>query len=187
MEIWKYLYVCIFAVMAWLMTACVSDEQEGMFSGRGEAVTVKLSIDTRAAGADDFDSQVKTLRVYAFQNGSPVGYYYGGESVQIHTVEWKLPKGEIWFYAVANEKAVGELLCENKGDIFVLPGETVGGEHPAEGLEVTPDKLESLTFSRLPEAEYVSGGTEMGKDETEKIYHSAIVPMTGKYLSLIHI
>ena len=39
MEIWKYLYVCIFAVMAWLMTACVSDEQEGMFSGRGEAVT----------------------------------------------------------------------------------------------------------------------------------------------------
>ena len=80
MEIWKYLYVCIFAVMAWLMTACVSDEQEGMFSGRGEAVTVKLSIDTRAAGADDFDSQVKTLRVYAFQNGSPVGYYYGGES-----------------------------------------------------------------------------------------------------------
>ena len=185
MEIWKYLYVCIFAVMAWLMTACVSDEQEGMFSGRGEAVTVKLSIDTRAAGADDFDSQVKTLRVYAFQNGSPVGYYYGGESVQIHTVEWKLPKGEIWFYAVANEKAVGELLCENKGDIFVLPGETVGGEHPAEGLEVTPDKLESLTFSRLPEAEYVSGGTEMGKDETEKIYHSAIVPMTGKYRETI--
>ena len=167
------------------MTACVSDEQEGMFSGRGEAVTVKLSIDTRAAGADDFDSQVKTLRVYAFQNGSPVGYYYGGESVQIHTVEWKLPKGEIWFYAVANEKAVGELLCENKGDIFVLPGETVGGEHPAEGLEVTPDKLESLTFSRLPEAEYVSGGTEMGKDETEKIYHSAIVPMTGKYRETI--
>ena len=30
MEIWKYLYVCIFAVMAWLMTACVSDEQEEM-------------------------------------------------------------------------------------------------------------------------------------------------------------
>ena len=45
---------------------------------------------------------------------------------------------------------------------------------------MTPDKLESLTFSRLPEAEYVSGGTETGKDETGKIYCSAIVPMTGK-------
>ena len=62
----------------------------------------------------------------------------------------------------------GELLCENKGDIFVLPGETVGGVHPVEGLEVVPDRLESLTFSRLPEAEYVSGGTETDKDETGK-------------------
>ena len=91
-----------------------------------------------------------------------------------------MPKGEVWFYAVANEQEAGELLCENKGDIFVLPGEIAGGVHPVEGLEVTPDKLESLTFSRLPEAEYVSGGTETGKDETGKIYCSAIVPMTGK-------
>lgn len=50
----------------------------------------------------------------------------------------------------------------------MLPGEIAGGVHPVEGLEVTPDKLESLTFSRLPEAEYVSGGTETGKDETGK-------------------
>lgn len=139
-----------------------------MFPGEGEPVTVKLSIDTRAAGADDFESQVKTLRVYAFHNGSLVGYYYGGEDVQPHTFKWKLPQGEVWFYAVANEQAAGKLLSENKGDIFVLPGETVGGVRPVEGLEVAPDRLESLTFSRLPEAEYMSGGTETDKDETEK-------------------
>lgn len=150
------------------MTACAPDGQEGMFPGKGEPVTVKFSIDTRAAETDDFDSQVKTLRVYAFQNGSPVGYYYGGEDVPAHTFKWKLPKGEVWFYAVANEQEAGELLCENKGDIFVLPGETVGGVHPVEGLEVVPDRLESLTFSRLPEAEYVSGGTATDKDETGK-------------------
>lgn len=153
---------------AGIMTACAPDGQEGMFPGKGEPVTVKFSIDTRAAETDDFDSQVKTLRVYAFQNGSPVGYYYGGEDVPAHTFKWKLPKGEVWFYAVANEQEAGELLCENKGDIFVLPGETVGGVHPVEGLEVVPDRLESLTFSRLPEAEYVSGGTATDKDETGK-------------------
>ena len=180
MKILKYSYICMFAATAGIMTACAPDGQEGMFPGKGEPVTVKFSIDTRAAGTDDFDSQVKTLRVYAFQDGSPVGYYYGGEDVPAHTFEWKLPKGEVWFYAVANEQEAGSLLCENKGDIFVLPGETAGGVHPVEGLEVTPDKLESLTFSRLPEAEYVSGGTETGKDETGKIYRSAIVPMTGK-------
>ncbi|WP_418310591.1 FimB/Mfa2 family fimbrial subunit [Phocaeicola sp.] len=180
MKILKYSYIWIFAATSGIMTACTPDEKEGMFSGKGEPVTVKFSIDTRVAETDDFDSQVKTLRVYAFQNGSPVGYYYGGEDVPAHTFEWKLPKGEVWFYAVANEQEAGELLCENKGDIFVLPGEIAGGVHPVEGLEVTPDKLESLTFSRLPEAEYVSGGTETGKDETGKIYCSAIVPMTGK-------
>ena len=92
----------------------------------------------------------------------------------------EIAEGRSLVYAVANEQEAGELLCENKGDIFVLPGEIAGGVHPVEGLEVTPDKLESLTFSRLPEAEYVSGGTETGKDETGKIYCSAIVPMTGK-------
>ena len=64
----------MFAAMVGIMTACASDEQEEMFPGEGEPVTVKLSIDTRAAGADDFESQVKTLRVYAFHNGSLVGY-----------------------------------------------------------------------------------------------------------------
>lgn len=181
MKILKYSYICMFAATAGIMTACAPDGQEGMFPGKGEPVTVKFSIDTRGAGADSFDSQVKTLRVYAFQDGSPVGYYYGGEDVQTHIFEWKLPQGEVWFYAVANEQAAGELLSENKGDIFVLPGETAGGVRPVEGLEVTPDKLESLTFGRLPEAEYVSGGTETGKDETEKQYRSAIVPMTGKH------
>ena len=128
MKIRKYSYIlCMFAAMVGIMTACASDEQEEMFPGEGEPVTVKLSIDTRAAGADDFESQVKTLRVYAFHNGSLVGYYYGGEDVQPHTFKWKLPQGEVWFYAVANEQAAGKLLSENKGDIFVLPGETVGG------------------------------------------------------------
>ena len=106
MKIRKYSYIlCMFAAMVGIMTACASDEQEEMFPGEGEPVTVKLSIDTRAAGADDFESQVKTLRVYAFHNGSLVGYYYGGEDVQPHTFKWKLPQGEVWFYAVANEQA----------------------------------------------------------------------------------
>ena len=116
MKIRKYSYIlCMFAAMVGIMTACASDEQEEMFPGEGEPVTVKLSIDTRAAGADDFESQVKTLRVYAFHNGSLVGYYYGGEDVQPHTFKWKLPQGEVWFYAVANEQAAGKLLSENKG------------------------------------------------------------------------
>ena len=78
MKILKYSYIWIFSATAGIMTACTPDEKEGMFSGKGEPVTVKFSIDTRAAETDDFDSQVKTLRVYAFQDGSPVGYYYGG-------------------------------------------------------------------------------------------------------------
>ena len=102
MKILKYSYICMFSATAGIMTACAPDGQEGMFPGKGEPVTVNYSIDTRAAETDDFDSQVKTLRVYAFQNGSPVGYYYGGEDVPAHTFKWKLPKGEVWFYAVAN-------------------------------------------------------------------------------------
>ena len=86
MKILKYSYICMFAATAGIMTACAPDGQEGMFPGKGEPVTVKFSIDTRAAGTDDFDSQVKTLRVYAFQDGSPVGYYYGGEDVSAHTL-----------------------------------------------------------------------------------------------------
>ena len=71
MKIRKYSYIlCMFAAMVGIMTACASDEQEEMFPGEGEPVTVKLSIDTRAAGADDFESQVKTLRVYAFHNSA---------------------------------------------------------------------------------------------------------------------
>ena len=55
MKIRKYSYIlCMFAAMVGIMTACASDEQEEMFPGEGEPVTVKLSIDTRAAGADDF-------------------------------------------------------------------------------------------------------------------------------------
>ena len=71
MKILKYSYIWIFAATSGIMTACTPDEKEGMFSGKGEPVTVKFSIDTRVAETDDFDSQVKTLRVYAFQNGSP--------------------------------------------------------------------------------------------------------------------
>ena len=85
MKILKYSYIWIFAATSGIMTACTPDEKEGMFSGKGEPVTVKFSIDTRVAETDDFDSQVKTLRVYAFQNGSPVGYYYGGGDVPAHT------------------------------------------------------------------------------------------------------
>ena len=97
MKILKYSYIWIFAATSGIMTACTPDEKEGMFSGKGEPVTVKFSIDTRVAETDDFDSQVKTLRVYAFQNGSPVGYYYGGEDVPAHTFEWKLRREKSGF------------------------------------------------------------------------------------------
>ena len=68
-------------------------------------------------------------------------------------------------------------LAKTRDDIFVLPGETGRGSTSGRRLEVAPDRLESLTFSRLPEAEYMSGGTETDKDETGKKYRSAIVPM----------
>ena len=60
----------MFAAMVGIMTACAPDGQEGMFPGKGAPVTVKFSIDTRAAETDDFDSQVKTLRVFFFLFGS---------------------------------------------------------------------------------------------------------------------
>ena len=83
MKILKYSYICMFAATAGIMTACAPDGQEGMFPGKGEPVTVKFSIDTRAAGTDDFDSQVKTLRVYAFQDGSRWGIIMAGRMCQL--------------------------------------------------------------------------------------------------------
>ena len=75
MKIRKYSYIlCMFAAMVGIMTACASDEQEEMFPGEGEPVTVKLSIDTRAGGPADSESQGKTLRAWAFRHGSAVGY-----------------------------------------------------------------------------------------------------------------
>lgn len=94
----------------------------------------------------------------------------------------KLPTGTHTFYTIANENAAGGLKINNTGDTaYNLPGSTDATEVDLETLTVTPDDLESLTFSTLPAATYLSGGETNSKDETGKKYTSPLLPMVSKY------
>ena len=134
----------------------------------------------------DFRYKIQTLRMYVFSDDEKLlGYHYVDNTTgdqQTVTFTMKLPTGTHTFYTIANENAAGGLKINNTGDTaYNLPGSTDATEVDLETLTVTPDDLESLTFSTLPAATYLSGGETNSKDETGKKYTSPLLPMVSKY------
>ena len=171
-----------------LLFACSDDSLEQKADGTME--TVSVTIQTRANGEDIPESEkneykIETLRLYVFSNEQKLlGYHYvdnqSAENQQTITFTLKLPTGTHTFYAIANEGAAGGLKENNNGEDYTFPGPTDGSEVNLETLTVDPTDLESLTFSKLPEATYSSGGDTNSKDETDKIYTSPLLPMASK-------
>lgn len=169
MSNWKDLSVYTIVLLTiWTIASCTSDNS-GAVSEPDCPISVRLTIETKANENDTPENQINTLRVYAFQNGKLVGTRYTDQITSLpHSFDMELLKGETTFYAIANEKEAGLLLTNN--------------QEPEISLEniSTQQQLESLTFSKLPEAKYLSGGTEDSKDEFEKNYQTAVLPMTAK-------
>ena len=172
-----------------LLFACSDDSLEQKPDGTME--TVRITIQTKANGEEILESEqneykIATLRLYVFNaNNELLGYHYvdnqSTENQQTVTFTLKLPTGTHTFYAIANENAVKELKKNNTGDIYKLPGPTDDTDVDLSSLSITPSDLESLTFSKLPEATYSYGGDKTSKDETDKIYISPLLPMASKY------
>ena len=135
---------------------------------------------------EENEYKIQTLRMYVFSDDEKLlGYHYVDNTTgdqQTVTFTMKLPTGTHTFYTIANENAAGGLKINNTGDTaYNLPGSTDATEVDLETLTVTPDDLESLTFSTLPAATYLSGGETNSKDETGKKYTSPLLPMVSKY------
>ncbi len=172
-----------------LLFACSDDSPEQKPDGTME--TVRITIQTRANGENILESEeneykIRTLRMYVFSDDEKLlGYHYVDNTMgdqQTVTFTLKLPTGTHTFYTIANENAAGRLKINNTGDTaYNLPGSTDATEVDLETLTVTPDDLESLTFSTLPVATYLSGGGTNSKDETGKKYTSPLLPMVSKY------
>lgn len=172
-----------------LLFACSDDSPEQKPDGTME--TVRIMIQTRANGEnilelEENEYRIQTLRMYVFSDdGKLLGYHYVDNTTgdqQTVTFTLKLPTGTHTFYTIANENAAGGLKINNTGDTaYNLPGSTDATEVDLETLTVTPDDLESLTFSTLPAATYLSGGDTNSKDETDKKYTSPLLPMVSKY------
>ena len=172
-----------------LLFACSDDSPEQKPDGTME--TVRITIQTRANGEnilelEENEYKIQTLRMYVFSDDEKLlGYHYVDNTTgdqQTVTFTMKLPTGTHTFYTIANENAAGGLKINNIGDTaYNLPGSTDATEVDLETLTVTPDDLESLTFSTLPAATYLSGGDTTSKDETGKKYTSPLLPMVSKY------
>ena len=172
-----------------LLFACSDDSPEQKPDGTME--TVRITIQTRANGEnilelEENEYKIQTLRMYVFSDDEKLlGYHYVDNTTgdqQTVTFTMKLPTGTHTFYTIANENAAGGLKINNSGDTaYNLPGSTDATEVDLETLTVTPDDLESLTFSTLPAATYLSGGETNSKDETGKKYTSPLLPMVSKY------
>ena len=172
-----------------LLFACSDDSPEQKPDGTME--TVHITIQTRANGEnilelEENEYKIQTLRMYVFSDDEKLlGYHYVDNTTgdqQTVTFTMKLPTGTHTFYTIANENAAGGLKINNTGDTaYNLPGSTDATEVDLETLTVTPDDLESLTFSTLPAATYLSGGETNSKDETGKKYTSPLLPMVSKY------
>ena len=172
-----------------LLFACSDDSPEQKPDGTME--TVRITIQTRANGEnilelEENEYKIQTLRMYVFSDDEKLlGYHYVDNTTgdqQTVTFTMKLPTGTHTFYTIANENAAGGLKINNTGDTaYNLPGSTDATEVDLETLTVTPDDLESLTFSTLPAATYLSGGETNSKDETDKKYTSPLLPMVSKY------
>ena len=172
-----------------LLFACSDDSPEQKPDGTME--TVRITIQTRANGEnilelEENEYKIQTLRMYVFSDDEKLlGYHYVDNTTgdqQTVTFTMKLPTGTHTFYTIANENAAGGLKINNTGDTaYNLPGSTDATEVDLETLTVTPDDLESLTFSTLPAATYLSVGETNSKDETGKKYTSPLLPMVSKY------
>lgn len=172
-----------------LLFACSDDSPEQKPDGTME--TVRITIQTRANGEnilelEENEYKIQTLRMYVFSDDEKLlGYHYVDNTTgdqQTVTFTMKLPTGTHTFYTIANENAAGGLKINNTGDTaYNLPGSTDATEVDLDTLTVTPDDLESLTFSTLPAATYLSGGDTNSKDETGKKYTSPLLPMVSKY------
>lgn len=161
-----------------LLSSCASDDERDIATS-GEPVEVTLAVSTRAGATDDItapESQIESLRVYAFREDELAGYYYGTAT---ENIVMKLPSGDILFYAIANEQRAGELKQDNGTSTWTFPGPTDGPAPNLENITVTAQQLEATTFSTLPQAELTSG-TDDVIDETNKTYKGAVLPMTGK-------
>ncbi len=172
-----------------LLFACSDDSPEQKPDGTME--TVRITIQTRTNGEnilelEENEYKIQTLRMYVFSDDEKLlGYHYVDNTTgdqQTVTFTMKLPTGTHTFYTIANENAAGGLKINNTGDTaYNLPGSTDATEVDLETLTVTSDDLESLTFSTLPAATYLSGGETNSKDETGKKYTSPLLPMVSKY------
>ena len=161
-----------------LQSSCASDDERDI-TASGKPVEVTLAVSTRAGATDDItapESEINTLRIYAFRGDELAGYYYGTAT---ENIAMKLPSGEISFYAIANEEAAGQLKQNNGTDVWTFPGPIDNQTPDLENISVTAAQLEEATFSTLPQAELTSGDTNV-KDETGKTYKGAVLPMTGK-------
>lgn len=121
-------------------SSCSSEELDGIDSDK-ELVDVTLSITSRA-DADDPESQIKSLRVYAFDGERFVDSYekqnLAGSS---HEFKMHLSESDITFYVIANEAAAGDLKVQN-GDKFEFSN--------FDKDKITAERLKAITFSQLP-------------------------------------
>lgn len=174
------------------MTGCMmcllacSFEEDNMETGMsGNPVNVTLEVSTRADVTSELEapeSEIQTLRIYAFQENELVGYHYMGNSSTgasgTVSCTMRLPSGEVTFYTIANETAAGGLKQGNGNDYTLLPGPETDNPQPVlKDIKVTPDELKQITFSTLPEAVLTKDDDPNGVDENKKTYKGAVLPM----------
>lgn len=180
------------------MTGCMmclfacSSEEDNMETGMsGNPVNVTLEVSTRADVTSELEapeSEIQTLRIYAFQENELVGYHYAdnNSSDASGTVSctMRLPSGEVTFYTIANEADAGGLKLENGND-YTLPGPKTDNPQPVlKDIQVTPDELKQITFSKLPAAELTTDNSDE-KDENKKQYKGAVLPMGTEYKATV--
>lgn len=182
---------CLLLLLGWTALLFACSDEDIPPTDCGTEATVHFTI--RAAGEmsqlfSEYESKeyvIKTLRMYVFsETGQLLGYHYqSNETTNPNSVNFKLklPTGKHTFYVIANEAAAGPLKSNNEGSDFTLLGPTDGTPANMEeiGQAITPEKLMSLTFSKLPEACIREGNVD-SKDETDKIYDSPLLPMASR-------
>lgn len=175
-------------IMGLAALLCACSDEEYRQDRIGALESVRVTFNTRAAAADEAERkeyEISTLRIYAFNEKEElVGYHYADYSASSSTsatVIMKLPTGVLTFCTIANETAAGTLKQDNAGEGYTLPGPTDGTTADIETLrdQITPNILQSLTFSALPQAE-PDAGNDSGLDETGKKYTSPYLPMADR-------
>lgn len=181
------------------MTGCMacllacSSEEDNMETGMsGNPVNVTLEVSTRADVTSELEapeSEIQTLRIYAFQENELVGYHYAdnnsGDASGTVSCIMRLPSGEVTFYTIANEAAAGNLKLENGNDYTLLPSpETDNPQPELDKISVTPDELRQIIFSTLPVAGLTTNNLDE-KDENKKQYKGAVLPMATEYTATV--